>query len=70
MIGVCTESGATLTLIPGQKYYLFPNGPNHFYVSKFNSKDAHFGCYRSNYFEIAEESVTEEHTTFEQLSLF
>lgn len=33
-------------------YFLFPNGPNHFYVSRFNNPNAHFGCFNGDWFQI------------------
>ncbi|KAF0817667.1 Phage protein [Bacillus sp. ZZV12-4809] len=36
-------------------YFLFPNGPNHYYVSRFNNPNAHFGCFDCDWFHILEE---------------
>ncbi|MCT6684625.1 MULTISPECIES: hypothetical protein [Bacillus amyloliquefaciens group] len=35
-------------------YYLFPLGESHFYVSKFNSVNAHVGAYRQSLFTVTE----------------
>ncbi|WP_244895461.1 hypothetical protein [Evansella clarkii] len=73
MQGICIDKGDTLTLQEGKKYFLFPNGANHFYASRFNSKRSHFGCYRAKHFEVIqeeEEDTPETEVKFEQLALF
>lgn len=50
--GVCVDPGQTAVLEKYKKYYLFPNGINHFYVSNFPSNCSHMGCFQSAYFQI------------------
>ena len=46
----CIDVGSTLTLQLNQEYYCFPNGPNHFYVSRFPKQGAQFGCFTREHF--------------------
>jgi hypothetical protein len=55
MQGRCIDPGATLTLELNKVYYLFPNGPHAYYVSRFNRQGAHFGCYQAAHFELIQE---------------
>ncbi|MEK5056478.1 hypothetical protein MHH96_24205 [Niallia sp. FSL K6-0212] len=62
-------------LVPGMSYYLFENGKDYFYVSRFNNKKAHFGCYEKTPFEINEETREKSEVTFKvsssgQISFF
>lgn len=50
--GICVDIANTTVLIEGQTYFLFPNGPNYFYVSVFPDSKAHKGCYQSRCFQI------------------
>jgi hypothetical protein len=49
--GVCIDSGQT-TLEKGKRYFLFPNGLKHFYVSNFPNQNAHKGCFQAIYFQV------------------
>lgn len=59
MKGRCISAGDTTTLKPEQEYFLFPAGSNHYYVSRFDNPNAHFGCYQAKYFELVKETVLE-----------
>lgn len=52
--GVCVDPGQSAVLEPGKRYYLFPDGSHHFYVSKFPNQDAHMGCFQTLHFQIVE----------------
>ncbi|MEH7490852.1 hypothetical protein [Neobacillus niacini] len=52
--GICVNSGQSVVLEKGKRYFLFPNGTKHFYVSNFPNKNAHKGCFQTNYFQIIE----------------
>ena len=58
--GICVDTANTTVLVEGQTYFLFPNGPNHFYVSVFPNRKAHKGCYQSGCFQIVEKIIKEE----------
>jgi hypothetical protein len=53
--GICIDPGQTVVLEKGKSYFLFPNGTKHYYVSDFNNKNAHKGCFQALYFQIAKE---------------
>jgi hypothetical protein len=54
--GVCINPERTDLMEKGKTYYLFPNGPDHVYVSRFDNPGAHFGCFeRSRFNELTEE---------------
>ena len=57
MLAVCINAADTTTLVKGKQYYVFPNGSNHAYVSKFDNPSAHFGCYRQSLFEEVSEDA-------------
>lgn len=62
-------------LVPGMSYYLFENGKHYLYVSRYNNKNAHFGCYEKKSFDINEETREKSEVTFkvsrsEQISFF
>ncbi|MDQ0176018.1 hypothetical protein [Bacillus chungangensis] len=42
-------------LIPGEKYYLFPNGSNYYYASRFPSEGSHMGIFQARRFRVIEE---------------
>lgn len=50
--GVCVKADSSELLKSGERYFLFPNGPEHYYVSSFPNQDAHRGCYHAERFEI------------------
>lgn len=50
--GICIDPGQTVVLEEGKSYFLFPNGTQHYYVSKFPNQDAHKGCFQTKYFQI------------------
>jgi DNA polymerase len=67
MQGICTKPPDSMVLQKGETYYLFPNGPDHVYVSKFPNQDAHMGCFELKHFEVIlekgdTESLTEKRT--------
>lgn len=39
----------------GKKYFLFPNGESHYYVSKFPNPNAHRGCFQAILFRPVKE---------------
>jgi hypothetical protein len=53
--GICVDTGATTVLEKGKKYFLFSNGPNHYYVSKFPRESSHCGCFHKALFELVQE---------------
>lgn len=53
--GICIDIGETTVLEKGKTYFLFPNGSTHYYVSKFQNKNSHFGCFRKSFFQIVQE---------------
>lgn len=55
MIAECVDPGGTTTLEMGKQYFVFPNGLNHVYVAKRDSKSAHFGCFRKSLFKEVEQ---------------
>lgn len=42
-------------LIVGEKYYLFPNGPNYYYASKFPTEGSYMGIFQARRFRVIEE---------------
>jgi hypothetical protein len=52
--GICIDIGETTVLEKGKTYFLFPNGSTHYYVSKFQNKNSHFGCFRKSFFQIVQ----------------
>lgn len=54
MKGVCIDVDHSALLGINEEYFLFPAKPNHYYVSKFNRKEAHFGCYPAERFQVVE----------------
>ncbi|MEC1744145.1 hypothetical protein [Schinkia azotoformans] len=78
--GTCIDTGQTTVLEKGKSYFLFPNGPIHFYVSKFPNRDSHRGCFSGKYFQIITDTgenkskrfqnIEMGENPFEQLSLF
>jgi hypothetical protein len=53
--GVCTDTGSTTVLEKGKKYFLFPNGSGHYYVSKLTQACSHIGCFHKSLFELVQE---------------
>ena len=59
--GICVDPGATVSLEKGKKYFLFPNGKDHYYVSKLPNQKAHKGCFQAILFKpVKEEEWPEE----------
>lgn len=59
--GICVNAGATVSLERDQKYFLFPNGKDHYYVSNFPNLNAHKGCFQAILFKpVKEEEWPEE----------
>lgn len=52
--GICTDNTNSLVLSIGKRYFLFPNGPNHYYVSRFPNEGSHTGSFQSKHFQIKE----------------
>ncbi|MBG9548409.1 MULTISPECIES: hypothetical protein [Cytobacillus] len=52
--GICLDDSQSAVLAKGRIYYLFPNGSNHYYVSKFPNPKAHTGCFQAEMFAIYE----------------
>lgn len=50
--GLCVNKGDSTVLVVGEPYFLFPNGEDHYYVSKFPNCGAHTGCFQSSLFQI------------------
>lgn len=57
MKGICIDVDHSALLGINEEYFLFPAKPNHYYVSKFNRKEAHFGCYPAERFQVVEKEV-------------
>jgi hypothetical protein len=53
--GICVDTVATTVLEKGKKYFLFSNGPDHYYVSKLPKASAHQGCFHKSLFQIVQE---------------
>jgi hypothetical protein len=53
--GICVDTGATTVLEKEKKYFLFSNGPDHYYVSKFPRESSHCGCFHKALFELVQE---------------
>ncbi|MGG6437396.1 hypothetical protein ABET52_06070 [Saccharococcus caldoxylosilyticus] len=53
--GVCVDASLTMVLEEGRKYFLFPGGPDHYYVSRFPKANAHTGCFHKSLFQIVQE---------------
>jgi hypothetical protein len=53
--GICVDASLTMVLEEGKKYFLFPGGPDHYYVSRFPNANAHTGCFRKSLFQIVQE---------------
>jgi len=53
--GVCVDTGVSTVLEQGKKYFLFSNGPDHYYVSKLPKTSAHQGCFHKSLFQIVQE---------------
>ncbi|MBO1515028.1 hypothetical protein [Metabacillus bambusae] len=53
--GICVDTENTVVLQKGESYYLFPNGPDHYYVSRFPNEGAHTGCFQVKHFELIDE---------------
>lgn len=60
-IAKCIDVGRTVNLKMEAEYYVYPNGKDTFYVSKYSfSKKAFMGCYSRNHFEIKGEIPNQE----------
>lgn len=58
--GVYKGSANSIVLQPGQKYYLFPHGNTHYYVSRFPNEGAHTGCFSKELFDVIEDEEEKE----------
>lgn len=52
--GICVDDSYSVNLKKGEIYYLFPCGKFAYYASRFNDRDAHFGAYQKNRFQLLE----------------
>jgi hypothetical protein len=52
--GICVDTGITTVLEKGKKYFLFSNGPDHYYVSKLPKASAHQGCFHKSLFKLVQ----------------
>ncbi|MEK5286799.1 hypothetical protein NSS61_20280 [Bacillus sp. EU54] len=57
MKGMCIDVDHSALLGINEEYFLFPAKPNHYYVSKFDRKESHFGCYPVERFKVVESEV-------------
>lgn len=55
MKAICIEVDSSVVLKMEQEYYVFPAGPEHYYVSRFDNVNANFGCYLVNKFKLVNE---------------
>lgn len=69
MRGICIGCGQSLSLKTGKSYYLFPNGSNHYYVSNFNNKQSHMGCFQAIYFQVIKKDEWPPEPTAKLVSL-
>lgn len=53
--GICVDPAATTVLEKDRKYFLFPAGANHYYVSRFPKANAHTGCFHKSLFQVVPE---------------
>ena len=53
--GTCIDTENTVVLTAGERYYLFPNGPDRYYVSRFPNVNAHTGCFEAKQFKLIDE---------------
>jgi hypothetical protein len=52
--GVCVDPNS-INVEEGRQYFLFPNGEDHVYASRFQDEKAHFGCFSRKVFRIVQE---------------
>lgn len=57
MKGICIDVDHSALLGINEEYFLFPAKPNHYFVSKFDCKESHFGCYPAERFQVVEKEV-------------
>ncbi|MGH0939937.1 hypothetical protein ACQVTS_01045 [Bacillus mycoides] len=57
MKGICIDVDHSALLGINEEYFLFPEKPDHYFVSKFNRKESHFGCYPAERFQVVEKAV-------------
>ncbi|MGG3446479.1 hypothetical protein [Bacillus nitratireducens] len=57
MKGICIDVDHSALLGINEEYFLFPAKPNHYFVSKFDRKESHFGCYPAERFQVVEKEV-------------
>lgn len=50
--GIYLDTENTVVLQKGSSYYLFPNRPDHFYVSRFPKEGAHIDCFQTKHFQL------------------
>ncbi|WP_339148376.1 hypothetical protein [Sutcliffiella sp. BMC8] len=55
--GICVKADSAEVLSKGENYYLFPNGPEHYYVSKYPNQGAHKGCYHAERFKLKHNEI-------------
>lgn len=55
--GICVNPLNTEVLNKGERYFLFPNGPHHYYVSRFPNPGAHRGCFLAESFELIDNEI-------------
>jgi hypothetical protein len=53
--GICVDAALTMVLEKGKTYFLFSNGKDHYYVSRFPTVHAHTGCFHKSLFQIVQE---------------
>ncbi|PEJ89548.1 hypothetical protein [Bacillus toyonensis] len=57
MKGICIDVDHSALLGINEEYFLFPAKPNHYFVSKFDRKESHFGCYPAERFQVMEKEA-------------
>ncbi|MDY0395404.1 hypothetical protein ACFSMW_13425 [Virgibacillus halophilus] len=71
MKAICVDATNSNILQEGTEYYVFPHGASAFYVSKFNSSQAHSGVFQRIRFEITEEEKSADEMSHPvQLDIF
>ena len=53
--GICINTDNTVVLTEFESYFLFPNGPDLYYVSRFPNENAHTGCFEAKQFQLIDE---------------
>jgi hypothetical protein len=67
--GICVDTSQTTVLEKGRKYFLFPNGEQHYYVSIFPNPHAHKGCFEASLFQVVNEEEWPQEPAMKRIHL-